>query len=285
MTVPAATENVARNAGRHDEPRRAGRELLLEAVFRPLSNPLASVFARAGIAPPAIVLANAAAGLVAALALAAGNLLAAALVLQLKTLLDNTDGQLARVTDRVTLLGRYLDTEADLVVNAALFAALGYVTGQPLLAAAGFVALTLVLAVDFSMTELFRETRGLAVPLPAPSGGRAEHALERIYVSVFGPLDRIVRSLSRRSLERVVGDERSPERIHEARLAYVDSFSVTVLANFGLTTQLVALGVCLAVGLPELYPWLAIACLAALAPLHVRAEVRARAALSTRRAA
>ena len=51
-------------------------------------------------------------------------------LLQLKTVLDNADGQLARASGRVTLTGRYLDTEADLVVNAALFAALGYVTGQ-----------------------------------------------------------------------------------------------------------------------------------------------------------
>ena len=33
------------------------------------------------------------------------------LLLQLKTLLDNADGQLARVTGRVTLVGRYLDTD------------------------------------------------------------------------------------------------------------------------------------------------------------------------------
>jgi archaetidylinositol phosphate synthase len=284
MTVPVATENAAREVPRRNEPRRAGRELLLEVVFRPLSNALASVLARVGVSPTAIVLANAATGLVAALVLAAGDPLAAALLLQLKTLLDNTDGQLARATGRVTLLGRYLDTEADLVVNAAIFVSLGYVTGQPLLAAAGFVALTLVLAVDFNMTELYREARGLSTPAPEPTGGRAERALERIYLGAFGPLDRLVRAISRRRFERIVVDERSPGRIHEARLAYVDSFSVSVLANLGLTTQLFVLGACLALGLPELYPWLAIACLAALAPLHVRAERRARAALSTPRA-
>ena len=283
--MPVATENVSHEAVRPPEPRRAGRELLLESVFRPLSNALASLLARAGIAPPAVVLANAATGLLAALALAGGDLLAAAVLLQLKTLLDNTDGQLARATNRVTLLGRYLDTEADLVVNAALFAALGHVTGQPLLAGAGFVALTLVLAVDFNATELYQEDRGLSRPLPAPSGDRLERVLERTYVRVFGPLDRLVRSISCRRFERVVADERSPELVHRARLAYVDRVTVSVLANFGLTTQLVVLGVCLALGLPELYPWLVLACLAALLPLQVRAEIRARAALSTRRAA
>ena len=89
------------------------------------------VLVRTGVAPTAVVLANAVTGLVAALALARGELLAAALLLQLKTLLDNADGQLARVTGRVTLTGRYLDTEADLVVNAAVFAALVTSPGSP----------------------------------------------------------------------------------------------------------------------------------------------------------
>ena len=51
--------------------------------------------------------------------------LVAALLLQLKTVLDNADGQLARLSGRVTAFGRYLDSESDLVVNAAIFVALG----------------------------------------------------------------------------------------------------------------------------------------------------------------
>ena len=92
--------------------------------------------------------------------LAREELILAALLLQVKTLLDNADGGLARATGRVTLVGRYLDTLADLVVNAAVFAALAVVTGEPLLALAAFVALTLVLAVDYNATELYREARG-----------------------------------------------------------------------------------------------------------------------------
>ena len=259
MPVPAATEKLARDAGRHDEQRRAGRELLLEAVFRPLSNVLAAIFARARIAPPAIVLANAATGLVAAFALAGGNLVAAALLLQLKTLLDNTDGQLARMTDRVTLVGRYLDTEADLVVNAALFVALAHVTGQPVLAAAGFVALTLVLSVDFNVTELCREAEGIPAEEPLATGSSLEKKLAGVYRVLFGPLDRAIRGVSAWRF----GD----------RPAY-DRFTLTVLANLGLTTQLAALGLCLVLGAPSVYLWLVLGCLGLLVALHLRAEVR-----------
>jgi archaetidylinositol phosphate synthase len=243
------------------EPRRAGRELVLELVFRPLSNALVSGLRRTGVPPPAVVLANAATGLVAAVVLASGQLIGAAVLLQVKTLLDNTDGQLARATGRVTLTGRYLDTVADLVVNAALFAALGYVTGRPILALAGFVALTLVLAADFNATELYREAHGAPTPRPAATGGRAEQALVFAYSAVFAPLDRGLRRLASR---RFAGQ------------GSYDRFTVTVLANLGLSTQLLVLGVCLVLGEPSAYLWFVLACLVALVPLQLRAEREAR---------
>jgi archaetidylinositol phosphate synthase len=270
MAVPAATENAAREVGPRDEPRRAGRELLLEVVFRPLSNALASPLARAGITPPVVVVANATAGLVAALVLFTGNLLLAALLLQLKTLLDNTDGALARATGRVTLAGRYLDTLADLVVNLVIFVALGHVTGQPILAAVAFVVLTLVLAVDFNITELYREARGIPTEEPRSTGGSIERALAIAYRLLFAPVDRSVRSVSGWRFGR--------------RPAY-DRFAVTVLANLGLTTQLAILGLCLVLGVPSVYLWLVLGCLAVLATLHLRAELRVRRSPSTRPAA
>jgi archaetidylinositol phosphate synthase len=223
------------------EARRAGRELVLDLVFRPLSNVLVPIFARLGIPPVAVVLANAATGLVAAIVLARAEFIAAAVLLQVKTILDNADGQLARATGRISLAGRYLDTEADLFVNAAIFAALAHVTGQPLLAVVAFVALTIVLAVDFNISALYREAHGTAQPLPPETDGRAERALTRIYDVVFGPLDRGSRWLYVRS--------------------EIDRVTVTILANLGLSTQLAVLGVCLVFGAPEVYLWFALCCL------------------------
>src|SRR5581483_2673653 len=113
------------------------RELLVELAYRPLAW--------------LVVLAGLAAGIAAAVELARGDYLGAAALLVLKTVLDGADGMLARAAARVTALGRYLDSEADLAVNAALFAALGYATAQPLLAAAAFLVLTLVLSVNFNL--------------------------------------------------------------------------------------------------------------------------------------
>ena len=276
--VTVSTEDIPGTAAAPAESRRAGRELVLAVVFRPLSNLLVPVLARTRVAPTAVVLANAVTGLVAALALARGELLAAALLLQLKTLLDNADGQLARVTGRVTLTGRDLDTEADLVVNAAVFAALGHVTGQPVLAAVAFAALTLVLAVDFNVTELYREQRVLAAPSPARAGGGVERVLERVYAVSFARLDRLVRTFSERRFARLAVAGAPPERVHEARLAYIDERAVNALANLGLTTQLLVLGLCLALGVPEAYLWLAVAGLLVPVLFQIRAERRVRAA-------
>lgn len=278
MTI--STEKAPRRSLAGAETRRAGREIVLELAFRPLANLLVPWLQRLAVPPPAVALATAATGLAAAFALARGELVLAAVLLQLKTLLDNVDGQLARASGRVTLAGRFLDTEADLLVNAALFVALGHVTGQPLLALASFFALTLVLAVDFNVTELHREAHGDVRPVPPASGGRVERLLGRVYRVVFAPQDRLVRAASCRRLERVVvADDRS-ERVQAATLAYHDRVTVAVLANLGLSTQLAVLGICLVLGVPRLYLWFALGCLVLLLALQLRRERLARLALA-----
>ena len=129
---------------------------MCEKVFRPLAHPLVLVLARLRVPPPVVVVAAGAAGIAAAVELGRGSLLVAALLVQLKTLLDNADGQLARLTGRTSAFGRYLDSEVDLLVNAALFAALAWTTGQPALALAGFLALTSVLSLNFNAERLSR---------------------------------------------------------------------------------------------------------------------------------
>lgn len=256
------------------DSRRAGSEFVLERVFQPLSSALVPILLRLHTPPPAVVLANAVAGLLAALAIGRGALVAAALLLQLKTLLDNTDGRLARASGRVTLAGRYLDSIADLVVNAALFAALGYATGEPLLALGAFVALTAVLTVDFNVSDLAREAHGVPSAQPLPTGSRPDRLLGAVYAAVFAPQDRLVRAVSEGRFARAVGEDGSTE----TRRAYFDPFTLTVLANLGLTTQLAVLGVCLVLGIPMLYLWLVAAGLLALLPLQLRRERLARRA-------
>jgi archaetidylinositol phosphate synthase len=203
---------------------RRGTELLCEHVFRPVAHLVVLALAPLRVPPPAVVLAAAVTGIAAAVELALGHLIVAALLVQLKTVLDNADGQLARVTGRVTVFGRYLDSECDLLVNAALFAALGTPLGL-----LGFVLLTLILSTNFNVERL---SRGAAA-------GWDSSPLGRVYGLLYGWQDRLA--------ERILGGRT------------IQSWQVTTLANLGMTTQLAAFGLCMVLGHPLAFVWVLIA--------------------------
>ena len=200
---------------------RRGTEVLCEHVFRPAAHLVVLALAPLRVPPPAVVLAAAATGIAAAVELALGHLIVAALLVQLKTVLDNADGQLARLTGRVTVFGRYLDSECDLLVNAALFAALG----SPF-ALLGFVLLTLILSTNFNVERL---SRGGAI-------GWDSSPLGRVYGVLYGWQDRLA--------DRLLGGRA------------IQSWQVSALANLGMTTQLAAFGLCMALGHPTAYVWI-----------------------------
>jgi archaetidylinositol phosphate synthase len=204
-----------------DRKPRAGFDVVCELLFRPPAHLLALALRPLRVPPPAVVIAGAAVGLGAAAEIGRHAFVAAALLLQLKTLLDNADGQLARLSGRVTDFGRYLDSESDLLVDAALFAALGIWLG-PWSALAGFVLLTSILSLNFNLERLYRG---------AEAGSSDGSLVARIYDVVYGPQDRLA--------EVIV---RNPSRL-----------TVGLASNFGLSPQLLILGICLAVGHPQAY--------------------------------
>jgi archaetidylinositol phosphate synthase len=244
---------------------RAVQEWLCERAFRPAAHLVVLALAPLHVPPPAVVLASGTAGVVGAVELARGHLFIAAVLVQLKTVLDNADGQLARLTNRVTLLGRYLDSEVDLLVDAALFAAIGWYADAPFAALAGFVALTAVLSLNFNLERLFR---GASASAPDVRGVTA--VLQRVYALAYGWQDALV--------ERFV-ERRLREASDEARAAYHDRMTVTVLANLGMSTQLAAFGLCVGFGHPLAFIWLVIAELAVAAVLVLRRETLVREVL------
>jgi hypothetical protein len=252
MTAPTLAET------RKERP---SFELMSELVFRPLAHPLVRVLLSLRVPPPAVVLAGTAVGLGAAWLLWSGSLVWAAVLLQVKTLLDGADGQLARASGRVTVLGRYLDSESDLLVDAFLFAALGHVTGRWVLAVVSFFVLALVLSFDFGLELAWRRELGVAPREARPPASGAAELLGHIYDVVYAPQDRLVDWVVERQLRGA-----SPE----ARERYHDRTTLQVLANFGLSTQLTVLGVCLVVGKPEAYLWFVLVCGATLVVLLLR---------------
>jgi archaetidylinositol phosphate synthase len=202
------------------------QEALCEVVFRPLAHVVVLALAPLRVPPPAVVVASTCCGFAGAIELARGHLVVAALLVQAKTVLDNADGQLARLTGRVTVFGRYLDAECDLLVNAALFAGVGWYLHSALAGAVGFVALTAVLSVNFNAERI---ARGAAA-------GWDDSPLGRAYGVLYGWQDRLAdRALTRNR---------------------VQLWHVTALANLGMSTQLAVFGICVAAGHPLVFVWL-----------------------------
>jgi phosphatidylglycerophosphate synthase len=242
---------------------KAAQELACEWVYRPLAHVVVVALLPLRVPPPLVAAAAGATGIAAAVQLAQGKWLLAAILVQAKTILDNADGQLARLSGRVTAFGRYLDSELDLFVNAALFTGVAVATGRTVLAAAGFAALTIVLSVNFNGERLYRDERGEGSTAMPDTSGRAASFLRRLYLLVYAPQDRVV--------ERFVANRLRDAGPRE-RLAYHDRATVSVLANLGMSTQLLVFGVCIALGHPAVFAWVALSELALVLALAMRRE-------------
>ena len=272
LSMTASTDTAALRPVAASDKERPASELVVSAFYGPLAHRLALVLLPLRIPPPVVVLAAGATGLVAGAFLAAASFVAAALLLQLKTLLDNADGRLARLSGRVTLLGRYLDTESDTALNLVLFAALGAVTDRPWLALAAFCVLTLVLSVDFNLAHLYREVRGGEPDVVPASGGRLEQTLELVYRTVFAPQDRAIRAFSSRRLGGLYEGSRTRPRGARRSSPTTTGRPFSSSRISGLSTQLVVLGACLVAGVPVVYLWLVVAMLPLLVGLQLRRE-------------
>jgi phosphatidylglycerophosphate synthase len=232
------------------------RSELLMRLVEPLAGPLAAFLARRRVNPLLIVAAHSLLGALAAALIAfagQGWFALAAVLLFAKTLLDNVDGAVARLSGQVTLAGRYFDTGMDLLVNALLFAALTVhlPAWQPLFA---FVLLTLLLSLDHNAERLYRSQRPSAtVPEPVVPGQPLILSLFRqLYRLLLAPQDRLIERIEKRRFERLSG-QGCGQAPREYRLAWWDLPSTAALVNLGLGTQLTLLAVALLLQQPGWY--------------------------------
>lgn len=264
--------------------RRPRSEVVLRAV-QPAANLAVRVAARLGVDPQAVVWSHAAMGLAAAVLVALGDVgawrVAAALLLA-KAFLDNVDGGLARATGRVTVMGRYLDTVLDTVVNALLFAALALhgpgAWGLPL-ALGAYAALVVVLSLDFNLERRYKALRGLlpreADALPAGAPERWLAAFRGFYERFLAPQDAAIDRLDERAFARLTGLPYARAPLDQ-RLAWNDLWSTATLVNLGLTTQMAVLAACLALGAPFAYVLLVYAMAAYAAAVQLLRAARFR---------
>ncbi|GAB5603790.1 CDP-alcohol phosphatidyltransferase family protein [Thermus sp. FJN-A] len=220
------------------------QEFLNLALFRPLAHLVVRLLLPSALRPHHLVLLHTLLVLLAAWLIAGGSDLWAALLLQAKTVLDNADGQLARLRGEATELGRYLDTELDLLGNLALFLALAWRTGEAEKALLAFLVFTLAQSYDFNLERLYREARGLPGPQEARDPDTPLLRLLRgVYRLLFLPQDRGIRALEGFLVRRL--------RLDPGR--FWDEAALAGVVNLGLTTQLFFLGVFLLFHQPAAY--------------------------------
>lgn len=257
-------------------------EYISEYFFRPIAHLCVLLLLPLRVQPTWLVVFHTCLGVMAGGLIASGELIWAAVLIQIKTVLDNADGQLARASGMTSETGRYLDTEGDFVVNAALFAGLGASTGQWVLALLAFAVFTLLLSVDFNWEYLYRTERGEAFRA-APDSSRENavvlRGLQRFYDVIFKPQDLSVRRVSEARFAAVYARHPNAAARAAARLAYHDADSLLVLANLELSTQLLILGICLVLGASAFFMWFVLACGATVILLQLRREARAKAVL------
>ena len=204
---------------------RSAREYLGELVYRPLAHLLVSALYRTRVRPEHLVFLQGVLGALSALFIYRGWDVLAAGLLVIRNVLDNADGQLARARGEASQLGRYLDTEVDLLTNVLLFLALGLRLESLFAALVAFFLLTLLLSADYAANspKVLPKRRG-----PEPWASR----LEAFYRGFFGPQDALFKRLFSLGLPK---------------------WYRTLLANLGLSTQHTILALSLLFGRPWLY--------------------------------
>src|SRR5262249_7323259 len=113
---------------------------------------------------------------------------------------------------------------------------------RPALALVAFLALTSVLSLNFNVERLSRTGSSATDP-----EGRATGVLRHVYTVVYAPQDRLAGAPVAR------------------RPALTSPTAVSFLANLGMSTQLAAFGLLMALGHPLAFAWLALAQVAVLA--------------------
>jgi len=150
-----------------------------------LFGPAARLLVRLGISPDAVTVAGTALTVAAALSLLpTGHLLAGALTLGALVVLDNLDGQMARLTGRESDWGAFLDSTMDRFADAAIFAGVGIWALRHVDGAAGDVTAALALScLVLGSIVLYAKARAASLGMTA-DGGLAERADRLVVILV-----------------------------------------------------------------------------------------------------
>ncbi|PHR99151.1 MAG: CDP-alcohol phosphatidyltransferase [Leeuwenhoekiella sp.] len=211
---------------------------------RPAGRSIAERFKETSCTPIHLTTAFIVAGLAAVICISYGYYLSAALLLILKSILDASDGELARLKNTPSYTGRYYDSVADIVLNFILLTTLALITETPIwLAFLAFLGLQLQGTLynyyyvilrnrhnGDTTSRIFEDSRPLAL---AGESQVAVNAMYFLYTLLYSSFDKIIYRLD-------------PCAVKSSKLP---GWFMTLVSVFGLGFQLLLISILLATGL------------------------------------
>lgn len=220
------------------------RFLDLSDYGRPVARVIANSLKNTNYTPIHVTVWFIISGLIAIYCILQGYYWFAAFFLILKSILDAADGELARVKETPSYTGRFLDSVADIILNALIFLAIWYVTDTAIwLSLLAFLGLQLqgtlynyyyvILRNKFdgdTTSRIFENDTPIAL-----KGEKQKHVniLFALYKLLYGVFDRIIYALDRKA---------STGKIFPKWL-------MSAISTFGLGFQLLIIAVMLVTGL------------------------------------
>ncbi len=211
---------------------------------RPIAKIIAKALKNTAFTPIHVTIAFIISGLIAIVFILEAHYWLAAFFLILKSILDAADGELARVKQKPSYTGRYLDSVADIILNAIIFISIWYVTNSSIwICTLAFLGLQLQGTLyNYYYTILRNKLDGDTtsrvfenkVPFALP-GEKQQHVniLFRLYKILYSSFDKVIYAL-------------------DPRAGYGTMFPkwfMSGISTFGLGFQLLLIAVMLVLGL------------------------------------
>ena len=214
---------------------------------RPVARLIANSLKNSKFTPVHVTISFVISGLIAIYCILDGHYWLAAFFLILKSILDAADGELARVKNTPSYVGRFLDSVSDIILNALFFMSIWYITETSLwVCGLAFLGLQLqgtlynyyyvILRNKFdgdTTSRVFEDITPIALP-----GESQKHVniLFGLYKLLYGIFDKVIYALDRNASKGKV----------------MSNWLMTSVSTFGLGFQLLIIAVLLVLGLKSI---------------------------------
>ena len=220
------------------------RFLDLSDYGRPIARMIANGLKNTAFTPIHVTIGFIIAGLIAAFCILQGFYWLAAFFLVLKSILDAADGELARVKKTPSYTGRYLDSVADIILNAIFFGVIWFITDTQLwICILAFLGLQLQGTLyNYYYTILRNKFNGDTTSRifendtpKALNGEKQKHVnvLFGMYKLLYGVFDRAIYALDKQADKGKT----------------IPNWLMTFISTFGLGFQLLLIGLFLVLGM------------------------------------